>query len=60
MLTFGENDAQYIKLKYNILGLRFIDNPNGKLIISSPKEIQGSYKEVKKEPFSWNLCKEDI
>ena len=60
LLTFGENDAQYIKLKYNILGLRFIDNPNGKLIISSPKEIPGAFMQVKKEPFSWNLCKEDI
>ena len=52
--------AQYIKLKYNILGLKFIDNPNGKLIVSSPKEIPGAFKQVKKEPFSWNLCKEDI
>ena len=59
-LTCRKDDAQYIKLKYNILGLRFIDNPNGKLIVSSPKEIPGAFKQVKKEPFSWNLCKEDI
>ena len=59
-LTGDEDDAQYIKVKYNILGLRFIDNPNGKLIVFSPKEIPGAFKQVKKEPFSWNLCKEDI
>ena len=59
-LIGDEDDAQYIKLKYNILGLKFIDNPNGKLIVSSPKEIPGAFKQVKKEPFSWNLCKEDI
>ena len=59
-LTGDEDDAQYIKLKYNILGLKFINNPNGKLIVSSPKEIPGAFKQVKKEPFSWNLCKEDI
>ena len=51
-LIGDEDDAQYIKLKYNILGLKFIDNPNGKLIVSSPKEIPGAFKQVKKEPFA--------
>ena len=53
-------DSEYVKLKYNILGLRFIDNPDGKLIISSPKEIQGAYSKIRKEDFSWKICRDDI
>lgn len=45
-------DAQYIKLKYNILGLRFIQSPDGGLIIQSPKELPGAFTQVKKEKFS--------
>lgn len=48
-------DAEYIKLKYNILGLRFETNENDKLIISSPSKIQGAYTKVRKEKFSWNI-----
>lgn len=53
-------DAQYIKLKYNILGLRFIQSPDGGLIIQSPKELLGAFTQVKKEKFSWKICNDDI
>lgn len=53
-------DAQYIKLKYNILGLRFIQSPDGGLIIQSPKELPGAFTQVKKEKFSWKICNDDI
>ena len=59
---FGKNDvdAQYVKLKYNILGLRFIQSPDGGLIIQSPKELPGAFTQVKKENFSWKICNDDI
>ena len=53
-------DAQYIKLKYNILGLRFIQSPDGGLIIQSPKELPGAFTQVKKEKYSWKICNDDI
>ena len=53
-------DNEYIKLKYNILGLRFIENPFGKLIIESPKQIQGAYSKIRKEKFYWNISKEEL
>lgn len=53
-------DAQYIKLKYNILGLRFIPNPDGKLIVVSPKEIPGAFKQIKKEKFTWQLSNDEL
>ncbi len=56
----ADSDAQYIKLKYNILGLRFIDNPSGNLIVVSPKEIPGAFKQIKKEEFTWQLANDAI
>lgn len=53
-------DAQYIKLKYNILGLKFISNPDGKLIVVSPKEMAGAFKQIKKENFTWQLANDDL
>ena len=50
-------DAQYVKLKYNILGVRFHQNENGKLIIETPKEIRGQFTKITKEEFSWNISK---
>lgn len=56
-----ENEnAQYVKLKYNILGLRFIQSPDGGLIIQSPKELPGAFTQIKKENFSWKICNDDI
>ncbi len=57
-LIKGDEDAQYVKLKYNILGLRFSHNSDGKLMIDSPKEIQGAYSKIRKEEFSWSISKE--
>lgn len=54
------SDTEYVKLKYNILGLKFTQSINGKLIVSSPKEIQGAYSKVKREEFSWKICRDDI
>lgn len=58
-ITIDEN-AQYVKLKYNILGLRFIQSPDGGLIIQSPKELPGAFTQIKKEYFSWKICNDDI
>lgn len=55
-----DENAQYVKLKYNILGLRFIQSPDGGLIIQSPKELPGAFTQVKKENFSWKICNDDI
>ena len=53
-------DAQYVKLKYSPLGIRFTHNKQGKLIISSPKEKQGAFKKIKRENFSWNISKYSV
>ena len=53
----GDEDAQYIKLKYNILGLRFSKTFYGKMDIESPSEIPGAYKKIRKEEFSWRISK---
>jgi len=50
-------DAEYVKLKYNILGLRFANNEKGTLIISGPNGYQNGYKRIKKEDFSWKISK---
>ncbi len=54
------DNGYYIKLKYNILGLRFKFSENDSLIIESPKEIQGAYSKIKKEEFSWQMAVLDI
>lgn len=51
----NQQDAQYIKLKYNILGLRFSNGANGKLIIETPEAIPGAFSKITKEPFSWKI-----
>ena len=53
-------DDYYIKLKYNILGIKFVDNDKGKLIIQSPKEIQGAFSKISKEDFSWKIGKDMV
>ena len=53
-------DDYYIKLKYNILGLKFVNNDKGKLIIQSPKEIQGAFSKISKEDFSWKIGKDMV
>ncbi len=53
-------DAEYVKIKNSILGVRFSNNHKGKLIICSPKEKRGAYKKIKREKFSWKIGKTDI
>ena len=53
-------NAEYVKLKYSPLGIRFTHNKQGKLIISSPKEKQGAFKKIKRENFSWNISKYSV
>lgn len=53
-------DAQYIKLKYSILGVRFKKDDNGKLFIAGPNKAIQCYTKVRKEKFSWRICKEVI
>ena len=55
-----DDDTEYVKLKYSPLGIRFIDNKPGKLIISSPKGKQGAFKKIKRENFSWNISKYSV
>ena len=46
----------YIKIKSSILGIRYIYNENGKLLISGPRKAPGKYSKIKKEKFSWKIC----
>ena len=59
-LISKNSDAEYVKIKSSILGVRFNNNNKGKLIISSPKERIGAYKKIKREKFSWKIGKSDI
>lgn len=51
----GYDDAMYIKLKYNILGIRMITNSNNKAIIETPLAVQGQFRKISKEKFSWKI-----
>ena len=54
-------DCQYIKIKYNVLGVRFSLNDNGKLVVSGPAGYKnGGFKLIKKEEFHWTISKEMI
>ena len=52
----NNEDAQYIKIKSSILGIRYTYNENGKLLISGPRKAPGKYSKIKKEKFSWKIC----
>ena len=56
----NENDdaVQYVKLKYNILGIRSYLNVDGGLVIQTP--IRGKFKKITKEKFSWQVSKKDL
>lgn len=56
-LANGKDDSRLIKLKYNILGIRFTTNNDGKLIIESPKALSGGFKKITKEDFNWKISK---
>lgn len=51
----GYDDAMYIKLKYNILGIRMITNSNNKAIIETPLAVRGQFSKISKEKFSWKI-----
>lgn len=53
----NDEDAEYVKLKYDILGLRFGNSVNGKLIINSAHGTCGKYTKVKREKFDWKISK---
>ena len=55
-----DEDAQYIKLKYSVLGVRFKKDDNGKLFIAGPNQAVQCYTKIRKEKFSWRICKEVI
>lgn len=50
-------DAEYIKLKYDVLGIRFGMSIKGNLIINSAHGTCGKYKKIKKEKFDWKISK---
>lgn len=55
------HDAEYVKIKYNILGIRFDRNDDGKLIINGPVGYKnGGYKLIKREEFHWTISKNMI
>ncbi len=54
----NKEDAQYVKLKYNILGVKAYTNADGGLVIQTP--IRGKFKKITKEKFSWQVSKKDI
>ena len=53
----NDEDAEYVKLKYDILGLRFDKSVKGKLIINSAHGTCGKYTKVKREKFDWKISK---
>ena len=51
-------DTQYVKIKYNTIGVRFKNNYNGKLIVEGPTGYKnGGFKLIKKEEFHWTISK---
>lgn len=57
-LLSKNKDAQYVKIKYNTLGIRLKNNFNGKLIVEGPVGYKnGGFKLIKKEEFYWTISK---
>lgn len=52
-----DSEAQYIKIKSSILGIRFGYNEKGTLMISGPKKAPYKFSKIKKEKFSWKITK---
>lgn len=48
-------NAQYVKIKSTILGIRAYTINDGKMIITTPDKAPGQFKKITKESFSWNL-----
>ena len=51
-------DAEYVKIKYNTLGIRLNNNEKGKLIVQGPNGYKnGGFKLIKREKFHWTISK---
>lgn len=50
-------DARYVKIKYSPLGIRYYKR-DGVLHISGPHGHENMYSLIKKEKFSWQICKD--
>ena len=50
-----DSNAEYIKIKSSILGVRYENNGDNKLIISGPKVAPQKFSKIKKEKFTWNI-----
>ena len=53
-------NAEYIKLKYDILGIRYSYNNKGNIIINSAHGTCGKYSKIKKEDFEWKISKYSV
>lgn len=58
---YSENeDGQYFKVKTSVLGVRFHKNEDGKLVISGPNRAANKFSKIRKEDFSWRICRDMI
>ena len=55
-----DQNAEYIKLKYDILGIRYSYNDKGNIIINSAHGTCGKYSKIKKEDFEWKISKYSV
>lgn len=56
----SDEDGQYFKVKASILGVRFHKNEDGKLVISGPNRAANKFSKIRKEDFSWRICRDMI
>lgn len=52
---FDNNDIEYIKLKYNTLGIRYGYNDDDALVIEGPRGKKNAFSKIRKEDFSWMI-----
>lgn len=55
-----DDDSQYVKIKCTPLGIRYCHNEKGTVLITGPRHHENAYSKIKKEQFSWRICKEVI
>lgn len=55
-----KGNGEYYKVKYSQLGIRFHKDENGKLAIAGPNRAINRFKIIRREKFSWRVCKEVI
>ena len=54
----ADDDTEYIKLKYNILGVKAYVNNDGGFEVRTPN--RGEFTKVRKEKFSWQVSKNSL